>query len=249
MEMLGIDIGGSGMKGAIVNSETGELVSERHRIPTPQPAHPEAMAKTIREIVDFFKYEGPVGCSFPTIVIDGMSKSAGNLSKKWKGVQIDALFSEHCNGLPFYVGNDADNAGVAEMTHGAGKGKMGKVIMVTIGTGLGSGFFYNGTLIPNTELGQVLHKNGKLIETYAGDAARKRDGIKLKEWAARFDYYLKYINTLFSPNYYILGGGISKKFDRFKDELSVDVPIAVAKFENNAGIIGAAMFAYQNLKK
>ncbi len=243
MELLGIDVGGSGIKGAIVNTLTGEFVTERHRIATPQPAKPENVAKVISELVQHFKWTGAVGCSFPTIVINGRCGSASNLHEDWVGVQIDKLFSAACGGLPFYVGNDADLAGVAEITLGAGKGKMGKVMMVTIGTGLGSGFFYNGILIPNLELGHIRHTNGKPIEFYASDAARKREDLKMKEWAARFDYFLRQINRVFSPDYYIIGGGQSKKFDKFKDMLTVKVPIEVAHFMNNSGIIGAAMFA------
>jgi polyphosphate glucokinase len=249
MKLLGIDIGGSGMKAAVIDIVTGELVSERHRIPTPRPAEPNAVADVVRQLVEHFEWEGPVGCCMPTIVVKGMARSGSNLHPDWKGVQVNQLFSEVCGGLPFYIGNDADLAGMAEMTLGAGRGKDQMVVVVTIGTGLGSGVFYNGQLIPNFEFGRMFHTNGDLIEFYAGDAARKRDGLKVKEWAPRFDFFINHLNRICSPNHIIIGGGISKKFDKFKDLLKIDVPIEVAHFKNNAGIIGAAMFAFEGYYK
>ena len=248
MELLGIDIGGSGIKGAIVNTKTGDLVSARHRIPTPTPSTPESIAKIIKVIVEHFSWKGAVGCSFPTIVIDGKCIMAGNLSPEWVGIRIDELFAKECAGLPFFVGNDADLAGLAEMTLGTGKGKMGKVIVVTIGTGLGSGLFQDGQLIPNVEVGQLLHTNGEKIEHFAADSARKRESLNLSEWAERFDLFLNHVVTIFSPNYFILGGGLSKKFEEFKNSITVDVPIEVAHFKNNAGIVGAAMFAHRQIE-
>lgn len=245
MELLGIDIGGSGIKGAIVNTETGDLMSERHRIPTPQPSTPDAVAQTVKELVEHFEWSGAVGCSFPAVVINGECRTAGNISPLWIGTQVDKLFSETCGGLPFYIANDADLAGVAEMTLGAGRDKQGKVIMITIGTGLGSGMFQDGQLIPNIEFGHIYHSDGEIIERYAADSARKREDLKLKEWAKRFDFFLKHLVRITSPNHFIIGGGVSKKFDKFKDVLTVDVPIEVAQFKNNAGIIGAAMYAKQ----
>lgn len=248
MKILGIDIGGSGIKGAIVDTITGDLLSERHRIKTPQPATPEAVAETVKTLVEHFEWKGAVGCSFPTVVIKGKCYSSGNISPKWVGVQIDDLFSKYCNGLPFFVANDADLAGVAEMTLGAGKGKMQKVIMITIGTGIGSGLFYDGVLVPNIELGRIYHTDGKYTELYASDAARKREDLSLSEWAKRFDVFLNYVVRTFNPNCFIVGGGISKKFEKFKKYLTIEVPIEVARFKNNAGIIGAAMFAEDGLK-
>jgi len=245
MELLGLDIGGSGIKGAIVDSKTGKLLSTRHRLPTPKPATPEAIAETVGALVKEFNWTGPVGCSFPSVVRDGKCITYGNLSPAWLGVQADRLFSEHCDGLDFYVGNDADLAGIAEMSLGAGKGKQGTVVMLTVGTGIGSGLFYNGILVPNIEMGRLYHTNGKIIERYASDAARKRKELKLSEWARRFDVFLQHIVLCFSPSYFILGGGISKKFDRFRDQFTITTPIEVARFGNNAGIVGAAMFAYR----
>jgi polyphosphate glucokinase len=245
MTVLGIDIGGSGIKAAIVNTITGELLSERHRIDTPKPSEPKAVAMVIKEIVKHFDWKGPVGCCFPTIVVDGQCKHPGNLSKEWLGVKADKLFKKECNGIPFYVSNDADLAGVAEMNLGAGKDKKGKVFVITIGTGIGSALFYKGKLIPNVELGRIYHTDGKIIEKFASDSARKREELTLAEWAKRFDIFLNHIKIIHTPELFILGGGISKKFDNFKEHLTVDVPIKVAKFKNNAGIIGAAMYASQ----
>jgi polyphosphate glucokinase len=244
MTVLGIDIGGSGIKAAIVDTKTGELISERHRIQTPKPATPEAIAKVVKEIVTHFNWKKAVGCSFPTTIVDGKCIHSGNLSEKWLNVKVDKLFKKECN-LPFYVSNDADLAGVAEVNLGAGKNEKGVVITITIGTGIGSGLFYNGVLIPNLEIGKMLHSDGKIIEFFAADSARKKEDLTLKQWAFRFDSLLNYARIVFSPNLIILGGGISKKYDQFKEYLETDVDVKVAKFRNNAGIIGAAMYASQ----
>ncbi len=242
MEILGLDIGGSGIKGAIVNTTTGKLTTERFRIPTPQPRTTTSIAATVKEIIDHFQWTGPVGSTFPTVVIDGKCLSASNLGEEWVGVQVDDLFSQTCNGLDFHVANDADLAGIAEITIGAGKNLKGMVFMITIGTGLGTGLFYNGQLIPNFEFGHLLYNN-ESIEKYAADSVRKREDLSLKDWAKRFDFFLHHVIRLCSPNHFIIGGGISKKFDKFKDYLTVDVPVTCAHFKNNAGIIGAAMYA------
>ncbi|WP_109832555.1 polyphosphate--glucose phosphotransferase [Reichenbachiella versicolor] len=243
MTILGIDIGGSGIKGAIVDVENGQLITDRHRIPTPQPATPKAVAKTVKELVEHFKWKGTVGCSFPSVVKEGKCFTAGNIAQEWIGTQIDDLFSKTCGGIKFVVGNDADLAGVAEMRMGAGIGLNGKVMMVTIGTGLGSGLFFNGELIPNIELGHLFHTDGRPIEKYAADSAREREGLELEEWAKRFDFFLNHLNRVTAPDHIIIGGGISKKFDKFEKYLTADIPITVAKFRNQAGIIGAAMYA------
>ncbi len=242
MELLGIDIGGSGIKAAIVDSNTGNLITERHRIPTPKPSTPEAVAQVIKQMIEHFNWTQPVGCSFPTTIVNGKCIHSGNLSKKWLNVQVDELFEQTC-GLPFYVSNDADLAGMAEMSLGAGKEEKGVSIVITIGTGIGSGLFYNGKLIPNLELGKMLHKNGKIIEFHTADSIRKKEDLSLEEWAKRFDFLLDYTRIVFSPSLIILGGGISKKYDRFKKYLTPDVPVKVAQFRNNAGIIGAAMYS------
>lgn len=248
MELLGIDIGGSGIKAAIVDSKTGELLSERFRIPTPKPSTPDAVKKVVKQMVDHFQWEKAVGCSFPTTMVDGKCIHSGNLDKSWLNVQVDELFEEEC-GLPFFVRNDADMAGLAEMSLGTGKGEKGLTIVITIGTGIGSGLFYKGKLIPNAEIGKMLHKNGEIIEFYTADSIRKKEELSLKQWATRFDELLEYIRIVFSPKLIILGGGISKKFDKFNKYLTTDVKVKVAKFGNNAGIIGASMYAYKKTKK
>ena len=248
MELLGIDIGGSGMKAAIVDTNTGELLTERYRIETPKSRTPEAMAEVAKQMVEHFQWTQPVGCSFPTTIVNGKCIHKGNLSKKWLGVQVDELFENAC-GVPFHVSNDADLAGVAEMHLGAGRGENGVTIAITIGTGIGSGLFYDGELVPNLELGKMLHKNGDIIEFYTADSIRKKEELSLEEWALRFDELLEYVRIVFSPSLIILGGGISKKYDKFKKHLKTDVNIKVAQFRNNAGIIGAAMYSRNRIHR
>ena len=244
MEVLGIDIGGSGIKGAIVDVATGELVTERHRIPTPSPSTPDNMADTVNELISAFSWSGEIGCSFPSVIIDGKAMTAGNISDEWIGVNVEEIFKEHCKGLTFHVGNDADLAGVAEMKYGAGQELDGKVIMITIGTGIGSGLFFNSELVPNLELGHIFHTDGRPIELWASDSARKRDELELEEWAGRFNFFLSHVIRTFSPDHFILGGGISKKYHQFRDYLTVETPIYVAQSRNHAGIIGAAVYAH-----
>ena len=181
MEVLGIDIGGTGMKGALVNAETGEMTTERFRINTPGSRGPQEMAGVVQEIIDHFNYSGPVGCGFPTIVKNGVCTSPGNLNPEWVGTNIESLFSGK-TGLDFKVVNDADAAGFASMEYGLGRGKKGFVLMITVGTGLGSGAFFNGALLPNFELGQMPYKDYKKIEDYAAASARERDGLSYEKW-------------------------------------------------------------------
>ena len=246
MRQLGLDIGGSGIKAAIVDTENGEFLTERYKINTPQPADPERIGDAVQEIVEHFQWKDKVGCCFPTIVKEGECFSASNISKKWIGKKVDEFFSQRCGGLPFYVGNDADLAGIAEMRLGAGKNLQKKVVMITIGTGLGAALFYNGKLIPNIELGHMQHKDGKPIEFYAANSARKRENLEIDEWAKRFDFFIDVMYRVISPQHIILGGGISKRFDEYKDLLSSPAPIHQAHFRNRAGIIGAAMFATEH---
>lgn len=181
MKILGIDIGGSGIKGAIVDTETGDLITERHRITTPKPATPEKVANTIQKMIRHFNWTGEVGCGFPTPLQHGKCLTGGNLHEDWKGVQVDVLFAEK-TGNEYSIVNDADAAGLAEISFGAGKGKKGTVIMITLGTGIGSGVFLDGKLLPNTELGHVLYKNGEIFEKYAADSVRKKENLTRKEW-------------------------------------------------------------------
>lgn len=242
MQILGVDIGGSGIKGAIVDTVTGELVSERHRIDTPQPATPEAVAAVLAQLVLHFGWNGPVGCGFPAAIQQGVARTASNIAKSFIGTDIDKLFSEatqcHC-----YNVNDADAAGMAEMHFGEGAGQTGVVLLVTIGTGLGTALFTQGHLLPNTELGHVYLENGLKGERYASDAVRKLEDLGWKSWGNRFNLYLSTMEKLFWPDLIILGGGASKKFDKFKDQLTLDAPVKPAAFLNQAGIVGAALYA------
>lgn len=240
MEVLGIDIGGSGIKGAIVNIKTGEIISERHRIKTPVPSTPQAVAETIKSMTLFFNWKGKVGCGFPTIISKGICMAHGNLHEDWVGVNAEELFKKTTD-LDFTIINDADAAGLAEINFGAGKDKTGLVLMITIGTGIGSGAFYNGHLLPNFELGRLFYLDGKIIEKYASDAARKREDLSFKKWGKRFNLFLKHISNILSPDLIILGGGVIEKFDKFKHKINIKTPVLVAKAQNNAGIIGAAL--------
>jgi len=242
MEVLGIDVGGSGIKGAIVDLKTGKFISERHRIPTPQPATPSNVANTVKKLIAFFDWKGDVGCGFPTIITKGTCSGHGNLHADWLGVNAENLFNE-VTGLNFTVINDADAAGLAEINYGAGKDKEGLVIMITVGTGIGSGAFFNGQLLPNFELGQLLYKDGQLIEQYASDAARKKEDLSYKKWSKRFNYFLDYIQTVCAPDLIILGGGISNKYHKYQDYLKLKAPLLMAQAQNNAGIVGAAVAA------
>lgn len=248
MQVLGIDIGGSGIKAAIVDTQNGHLVSERFRVDTPKPATPKAVAKVIKEIKDHFNWTDDIGCAFPTVVVEGMAKYNSNLDPKWKGTQIDDLFSECCDDVHFEIINDADAAGIAEMRFGAGRHKSGLVIVATFGTGIGSGLFYDGVLIPNFELGRILGKDGKVIEKYAADSARKREGLEWDEWGERVDFFLQHIERVCSPDYIIIGGGASKKIHKFRKQLTVATPYTTCEKLNNAGIIGAAINAADHHK-
>ncbi len=248
MKILGIDVGGSGVKGAIVETETGEMLTERYRIPTPKPSTPNNLANTINDLVEHFDYQGPVGCCFPAVMIDGKPMTASNIHKSCIGTPLDKLFEEK-TGNPFVIYNDADLAGLAEMRLGAGKELKGLVVMITIGTGLGSGVFYNGVLIPNFELGRIFGKDGQPIEIYASDKARKANDLSWEEWGQRFDFFLNYVKQTIWPDHFILGGGASKKYELFKNQLTLDIPVKIAYFKNNAGIIGAALEVKHTLNK
>tara|TARA_R110000868_G_scaffold21640_10_gene89822 strand:+ start:22222 stop:22971 length:750 start_codon:yes stop_codon:yes gene_type:complete len=244
MTILGIDIGGSGIKGALVNTTTGELLTERFRIPTPKSRKPKEMAKVVAQIVKHFDYQGPIGCGFPTIIKNGTCRAYGNLSEKWLGVNVEELFSDY-TGLPVTVINDADAAGYATMNYGIGKGKEGLVVMITIGTGLGSGAFLNGELIPNFELGQIPYKEHKKFELYAAASIKEKEKLSYKKWGKRFNKFLEYIELIVSPDLIILGGGTSKDFDEFKEYITIETPVIAAELQNYAGIIGAATAAFK----
>ncbi|MEE9361508.1 MAG: ROK family protein [Cellulophaga sp.] len=240
MNILGIDVGGSGIKGALVNIETGEMVTKRFRIPTPPSRKPEEMAKVVAQIVAHFNYKGPIGCGFPTIIKNGICGSQGNLHKKWLGVKVDELFSK-ATGLPVTVINDADAAGSAAINYGVGKGVKGFILMITIGTGLGSGAFLDGRLIPNFELGQIPYKKYKKIELWAAASAKEREQLSYKEWGKRFNKFLSYVELILAPDLIIIGGGTSKKWKEFKEEITIKTSVVPASLMNQAGIIGAAV--------
>lgn len=242
MDILGIDIGGSGIKGAIVDVATGEVKTERYRLETPEGAKPADIAETVDQVVKKFSYRGPVGIGFPAVVIHGVCYSAANIDASWIGINADELVG-NVTGLPVHTVNDADAAGVAEMRFGAGRGiDRGVVIMLTIGTGIGSAVFTDGHLVPNTELGH-LEIRGKDAERRASDAARKRKNLSWEEWADRFQEYLETIEKLFSPDLIILGGGASKEAELFLPHLFARAKIVPARLLNQAGIIGAAIYA------
>ncbi len=240
--LLGIDVGASGVKGALVDLKHGRLLGERFRVPTPQPATPAALAAAFAEIVEFFDYKGLVGCGFPAIVKNGVAQSAANIDQHWIGTSVDEIFGK-ISGAQVRTTNDADAAGIAEMRYGAGKGEQGLVFLITIGTGLGTAMFYKGQLIPNTELGHLIWKKNKPVESFCSSGARERLKISRQDWAIRFNDYLKHLDRLFSPDLYILGGGESKFFDDYAKLLQPAARVVPAQMLNNAGIIGAATFA------
>ena len=243
--ILGIDVGGSGIKGALVNTDTGELLTDRQRVETPQPASPEAIIEVIGTMVEQFDYKGPVGVGFPAIVLDGVVRSAANVDDGWVGFPGQTRIAER-TGYPVVLLNDADAAGTAEMRFGAGRGQQGVVMLLTLGTGIGSALFVNGRLVPNTELGHVYLRNMKIdAEDYAADRIREEKALSWKEWAARLNKLLTYLEGLFSPNLFILGGGVSKKYDKFIPRLKVQARVVPAQLRNEAGIVGAAMAAYE----
>ena len=247
MQVLGIDIGGTGIKGAIVDTLTGELISERYRLDTPQPSTPEALAETVKKLIDHFEWKGSVGCAFPTVVINGKSIYSSNLDDSWVGTQIDETLSKYCDGLKFTVINDADAAGIAEMRFGVGKGLAGLVITITIGTGLGSGVFYNGQLIPNFELGRIYGHDGNVIEHYAAGSAKTREELSFKEYGKRFNFFLNHVQRICSPDHIIIGGGLSKKIHKFKKHIKINTPYSVSAKLNNSGIVGAAIYAAEKV--
>ncbi len=239
--VLGIDIGGSGIKGAPVDVERGVLAGDRLRIPTPQPAGPKAVARVVAELVAHFRWSGPVGCAFPAVIKGGVAHTAANVDKSWIGTDGRKLF-EHHTGCPVTLLNDADAAGLAEMRFGAGRGRTGLVIMLTLGTGIGSALFMNGELVPNTELGHLVIR-GKAAEKRASSRARNQQDLSWKAWARRVDEYLRYVEDLLSPELFILGGGISRKHEKFLPYVTADTPVVPAEMRNAAGIVGAALAA------
>ncbi|MFD3661736.1 polyphosphate--glucose phosphotransferase [Streptomyces sp. NPDC058659] len=244
MNVFGVDIGGSGIKGAPVDLERGALAEERHKVLTPQPATPDGVAGCVVEVVEHFGWTGPVGVTFPGVVTGSTIRTAANVDKAWIGVDAGTLLSERLGGLPVTVLNDADAAGVAEMTFGAGRGRKGTVILLTLGTGIGSALFVDGRLVPNTELGH-LELKGHDAERRASTKAKEDEDLTWEHWAKRrLSKYLAHVEMLFSPELFIIGGGVSRKADRFLPLVEgIRAEIVPAELQNNAGIVGAAMAA------
>ncbi len=239
-QVLGIDIGGSGIKGAPVDVATGKLMAERVKLATPRPAKPDAVADVVRELAREFSWTGPAGITFPGVVTDGTTRTAANLDKAWIGLDARELFGQ-ATGLPVTVLNDADAAGLAEMKFGAGAGQRGTVLMLTLGTGIGSALFTDGTLVPNTEFGHI-EIRGKDAEKRASEHAREAEDLSWGKWAGRVDEYLLHMEALLSPALIIIGGGISKKSDKFFPRLtSLRARLEAAVLLNDAGVVGAAM--------
>lgn len=250
--VLGLDIGGSGVKGAIVDVKKGEFVGERIRIPTPSPHTPENIIGVVREIVDGFQWRGTIGCGFPGVIRSQIVETAANLGgKKFIGVNLAEEIGRAC-GCEAWIINDADAAGSAEINFGIGRGRMGVIMMLTVGTGIGVCMYSNGTLVPNLELGHLRMRDKALkkyvaAEKICSDAARKNHDLSWQQWASRFNKYLEYVHALCRPDLIILGGGVASKSDKFLKYIKADCDIAIAKLENRAGIIGAAFEASKNL--
>jgi polyphosphate glucokinase len=245
MEILGIDVGGTGIKGAPVETDTGSLLAERYRVLTPDGAKPGPVAEVIRSIAMQFDWHAPIGCGFPAVIRNGVAESAANINQKWIGTDVARLFSEATE-CPVYVVNDADAAGLAEVTFGVGKGVHGVVLMITIGTGLGSALFIDGKLVPNTELGHIEVECDD-AESIASDVVRKQEDLSWKKWAKRLNKYLNTLENLFSPDLMILGGGAIKNQDQFLPLLTLHTRVIPAEFGNEAGIVGAALAASQHV--
>jgi polyphosphate glucokinase len=243
MATLGIDIGGSGVKGAPVDTARGELLAERYRVPTPQPSDVTSVVEAVAEVAAQFDGIDRVGITFPGVVVDGVTRTAANVDKSWLDAPAARLFSERL-GRPVTVLNDADAAGVAEVAFGAGRDQRGLIMMLTFGTGIGSALFLDGVLIPNTEFGH-LELDGKDAEVRASDRAREVDEMSWEKWAGRVQDYLRHVEMLLSPRLFVIGGGVSKKSDKFFPLIDIRTPMVPATLLNNAGIIGAAVTAEQ----
>ncbi|MBM7050738.1 polyphosphate--glucose phosphotransferase [Rothia sp. ZJ1223] len=254
---IGIDIGGTGMKGGIVDTRTGQLVSDRFRIPTPSPATPENCAEVVREIVSELQSrelspaeDSAIGIDFPAIVKNGVTLSAANVDESWIGADLQSIMSEALGGRTVYALNDADAAGLAEAVYGQGRDQEGLIAVITLGTGIGSALIMNGQLIPNTELGH-LEIDGHDAESKASARAREREDLSWKKYGKRLRRYFTHVEMLFSPDLFVVGGGVSKNPEKFLPYFEEDVktPIVMAQLRNNAGIVGAAIWAHGQPKE
>lgn len=241
MEILGIDIGGSGVKGALIDTTNGELLTDRLRIETPQPANPQAVISVIKEIVQHFEYQGPLGIGFPGVVMHGVTMTAANVDDGWINYPAahQIALASHCETT---IRNDADVAGIAEMRHGAGKGVTGVVMIFTLGTGIGSVMFVDGKIVPNLELGHLYLCNKKKdAEYFAAERIHIEKNLSWKAWGKRLNIYFQHIEFLFSPDLIIIGGGVSKEHEKFLNYLDLRAKVVPAELRNEAGIVGAAM--------
>ncbi|MGL4306780.1 MAG: polyphosphate--glucose phosphotransferase [Mycobacteriaceae bacterium] len=242
IEGFGVDIGGSGIKGGLVDLSTGLLIGERIKIETPQPSTPQEVAKVVRRIVDSFNWDGSVGITLPSVVTDGVVRTAANIDASWIGLNATKLFSAALDGQSVTVINDADAAGLAEDQHGAGRNISGVVILLTFGTGIGSAVLHNGVLIPNTEFGH-LEVDGEEAEHKAASSVKDKENLTYQQWAEKVSQVLCRIEDLMYPDLYILGGGISRKAEKWIPLLTNHTPVVAATLQNSAGIVGAAMAA------
>lgn len=240
--MFGVDIGGSGIKGAPVDLARGDLAAERFKVLTPHPSTPEAVVECVGQVVEHFGWSGPVGVTFPGVVTGGVTRTAANVEKAWIDLSTEKLIADRIGARATLI-NDADAAGIAEMTFGAGRGRAGTVIMLTFGTGIGSGVFVGGRLVPNTELGH-LELNGQEAERKASSKAKDDEDLSWEQWAHRVQRYLAHVEMLFSPELFVIGGGVSRKAAKFLPYIKgIKAEIVPAALRNNAGIVGAAMAA------
>ena len=247
--VLGIDIGGSGIKGAIVNVKTGKMTTDRHRIPTPEASTPKAVADTIKQIAKHFDWKGPIGVGFPGVIQHGVVKTAANVDDGWLNVDLEKLLEKRTDSKTVAL-NDADAAGMAEMKYGAGRKSKGVVIMLTVGTGIGCALFTQGKLVPNCEWGHFCLPGGiDEAEKWASDAARKTFNLSWDEWMQRLKTFINYLEDMFWPDLIIIGGGLAKKLEKKGIPFETRTKIVPAQLLNEAGIIGAAVAASKKLLK
>lgn len=240
---FGIDIGGSGIKGAVVDTRSGTLVTQRQRFETPVESTPKAVGALVAKLVREAGWHGPVGTTFPAVIKHGVAITAANVHKSWINTNADEVFTA-ATGLDVIVLNDADAAGLAEVRFGAARGVPGVVILLTFGTGIGSGMFVDGRLVPNTELGH-LQVDGHDAEARAAASAREREELSWNAWAKRVQRYLSHVEALFTPDLLVVGGGVSKKADKWVPLLRLRTPVKPAELQNEAGIVGAALAAVE----
>ncbi len=249
--ILGLDIGGTGIKGGLVDVITGKLVSERIRYKTPSPAYPKAIAEKVQQLIKELEYQGDIiGCGFPAIIIDGVAKSAANIHESWIDTNVEQLLGD-ATGKQVYVLNDADAAGVAEVYHGSMQNSSGVSLLLTLGTGIGSALFVDKELVPNTEFGH-LHLKGQnnVVEKYASNTIRKEEDLSYEDWVKRLNMLLKHLALIFSPSIIVLGGGISKHYDDYKDYFGeFSFPVQPATLLNQAGLVGAAHYAFRKSQR